>query len=452
MSRYQLKCLHADCGQTFERNDAIRLTCEGEVEGRHSAALLRPVYPKAQIEVRPSAPGIFAFDDWLPTWDFEIRSPIELGRPFCYRSTGLARRLGLSSLYIAFSGFWPERGPNLLSRSFKEFEAQATLARFLATDWLAPPLPLVISSAGNTANGFNLLSTLLDVPLYLVVPETGLHNLVLPIATHPFVVVVRGDYASAIEVADRIAGATGLLREGGARNVARRAGMGSVMLNAVAHPEQGSGRLFDHYFQAVGSGTGAIAAWESVLLLLADGRFGSTRTRIHVAQNAPYTPIVDAWRSRSKTIEAESEAITQLKIASVTAPVLTNRHPPYSLVGGMRDVLMESEGGAWAVTNFDLFHAARMFRECEGIDIGPAAAAAVDALHQAVRLNCVAADESVLLHVTGGGREIQQSGGDVFPIHPRLVIEPKDWRQAVDSIGHPAPVDVARIRERARVA
>ena len=35
------------------------------------------------------------------------------------------------------------------------------------------------------------------------------------------------------------------------------------------------GRIPDYYFQAVGSGTGAIAAWEANMRLIEDGRFGS---------------------------------------------------------------------------------------------------------------------------------------------------------------------------------
>jgi len=52
-------------------------------------------------------------------------------------------------------------------------------------------------------------------------------------------------------------------------NVARRDGMGTVMLEAAVT----IGRAPDHYFQAVGSGTGGIAAWEASLRLKQDGRF-----------------------------------------------------------------------------------------------------------------------------------------------------------------------------------
>ena len=87
------------------------------------------------------------------------------------------------------------------------------------------------------------------------------------------------------------------------------------MLHAVAHPDSGSGRLFDHYFQAVGSAAGAIAAWEAVELLLKDGRFGHTSTRVHMAQNEPFTPIPDSWERRSRTLARRSRALS-----SVTPP------------------------------------------------------------------------------------------------------------------------------------
>ena len=148
-------------------------------------------------------------------------------------------------------------------------------------------------------------------------------------------------------LAERVAQHCGLTRDGGVLNPGRRGGMGTVMLNAVCHPEQGSQRLFDHYFQAVGSGSGAIAAWEAVQLLLADGRFGDIATRIHVAQNEPFVPIVRAWREGVRELHSIPENEAHAQISAVSAMVLTNRKPPYSLAGGLRDVLRHSKGTAW---------------------------------------------------------------------------------------------------------
>lgn len=411
------------------------------MEGRHGPALLRAVYDQRQILVRPELPGIFPFADWLPVGNYFLNiQGGELGRPITYRSHGLAARLGIENLFIAFSGYWPERSANIVTRTFKEFECQASIARYLYVYQDSEPKPLIVASAGNTGNAYNLISYYLKIPFYLIVPEYGLEKLLLPIETTPCIVAVRGDYSDAIELADQLSARIGLARDGGVLNVARRAGMGAAMLNAVVNPVQGSGQLFDHYVQAVGSGSGAIAAWEMVQLLLADGRFGNTVTRMHIAQNNPFTPIVDAWHAGSREILSISEETAKERIHAVTADVLTHRKPPYGIHGGLYDMLQASRGMTWRVTNYNVFLAARMFREAEGIDIGPAAAVALDALRQAVQEGEIDKQDSVLLHVTGGGRESQYARGSTGRAKASLVVNRDELDKTVAFLGTPGKI------------
>jgi len=438
LGNYKLRCLHPACGILYDDDSDFRLQCDGEIAGDHGPALLQPVYENKRLYIRTELPGIFQYADWLPV-GFHYIDPAdnELGKPFAYKSQGLAKRLGLAELYIAFSGYWPEKGVNLLTRTFKEFECPASIVRFLLSDRGDGLLPFIVPSAGNTANGYNLITHLTGLPIYIVIPEAGLDKLLLPFETQPFVIMVRGDYSDAIDIAEQIAERTGLRREGGVRNVARRSGMSTVMLNAVVNPEQGTGTLFNHYFQAVGSGVGAIAAWEAVQLLLEDGRYGDTVTKIHMAQNIPYTPISDAWELGEGNLAQISEQEAKDRIYAVTSDVLTNRYPPYSIVGGDFDVLTASRGAAWKVSNYQVFHAARMFREAEGIDIGPAAAVAVDALRQAILVGQVESDERILLHITGGGKEIQYSKGPVYQVKPNVIVNPGEADRAIEMIGEP---------------
>ena len=441
MGKYKLKCSYPECGKEYEDDSDFRLQCDGEIGRDHGPALLQAVYEIKQIHVRDNLPGIFQYADWLPVKSYYIDpSGSRLGNPFSYKSEGLAKRLGLKELYIAFSGYWPERDANLLTRTFKEFECPASIVRYLMPYKEKNPSPFIVSSAGNTANGYNLVTHLTGLPLYLVIPEAGLDKLLLPFETNPFVIVVQGDYSDAIDLAGKIAENTSLKKEGGARNIARRAGMGTVMVNAVAHPEQGTQALFDHYFQAVGSGTGAIAAWEVVQLLLEDGRFGDTVTKIHMAQNIPYTPIPDSWELKERNLVQIPEQQAKEKISTVTASVLTNRYPPYSIAGGNFDVLNASKGSTWKVKNYQVFHAARMFRETEGVDIGPAAAVAVDALKQAVLSGKVKKNEKILLHITGGGKEIQYSKGPVYQVQPDIIVKPGELDRVIEKIGEPLQI------------
>ena len=130
------------------------------------------------------------------------------------------------------------------------------------------------------------------------------------------------DYADAIELGNTIAATEGFYPEGGARNAARRDGMGTTVLAAV----EASGRIPDHYFQAVGSGTGAIAAWEMSLRLQEDGRFGSGRMKLHLSQNAPFTPMTDAWEAGSRTLAATPDGRSLSR--AIRAPRAGKQEPP----------------------------------------------------------------------------------------------------------------------------
>ena len=435
MAEYQLQCAHPDCGRRYEKDDTFRLRCDEEISESHGPAFLRACYEAQRLEVRGDLPGIFNYSDWLPTGHVYI-SPVrlQLGGPCTYESQGLSKNLGLEHLFVAFSGYWPEKGATLVTGSFKEFEAQATIARSFSVFAPERPAPLVISSAGNTACGFNYVTSALGLPVYLVVPEAGVSELSVPVETAPTLIVVHGDYYDAICVAEQLATEKGLMREGGARNVARRAGLGVAALHSVAHPQQGSGVLFDHYFQAVGSGTGAIAAHEAFQLLRRDGRFGDRTTRVHMVQNAPFSPIVDAWEAGGRSFEAVEDLVAKERIPSVTAQVLTNRRPPYSIAGGVYDTLRDSGGNAWRVTNSQSYRAGMLFRELEGIDIGPAAAAAVAALQQAVSMSQVRREDRVLLHVTGAGGEKLRSEKQMHPVRPAFTITPEASHEFFDRL------------------
>ena len=404
---YRLRCL--ECGKTFSE-DAHRLACDEP----HGPAFLRTEYSVPQIAVRGDSPGMFRFGDWLP-----LRGPVKnTGVPAAFHSEKLGRALGLENLWIVFCGYWPERGAEMRTCTFKELEAPPVCSRFAGDG-----RTLVVASAGNTARAFAEICSRNDIPLALVVHEAGLDNLW---STHPFSDAVTlvgvddgADYFDAIQVADMIARRPGFAAEGGAKNVARRDGMGTALLAAAER----AGRIPDHYFQAVGSGTGGIAAWEAAGRLRADGRFGAAKMKLHLAQNHPFTPMTDAWAAGSRALLDVAEDELKARLARASAVVLSNRKPPYGIKGGVFDALTETEGRMYAVTNEEAGEAASLFERAEGIDLDPAAAVAVGALRQAAARKLVAPREMVLLNVTGGGKKRLSAE---FPIHrlaPRVVLK-----------------------------
>ncbi|HRY33925.1 MAG TPA: cysteate synthase [Bacteroidales bacterium] len=359
------------------------------------ATLLRAVYERRQLRLRGPGHGLYTFADWLP-----LRRQLQgSAAPVSYRSSGLAGALGLDDLWITFSGYWPERAALMRTCSFKETEAFAVCGRLKA----GLDKVLVVASAGNTARSFARVCSDNGIPLLLCIPEENMDALWFdkPLAACVKVLATAAgsDYYDAIHLSNLACRVEGFLPEGGARNVARRDGMGTTVLSAVTT----AGRIPDYYFQAVGSGTGAIAAWEANLRLIADGRFGHTKMKLMLSQNAPFQPMTDAWRLKSRQLPAMDEDEARRLAGKIDAKVLSNRKPPYSVRGGLFDALSDAGGQMLAITNDEARKASSLFQEKEGIDIHPAAAVAVASLIQALENGDIGRKTMIMLNITGGG-------------------------------------------------
>ncbi|KDE55317.1 cysteate synthase [Methanoculleus sp. MH98A] len=398
--KYLLHC--PGCGRLFP--DRYTLDCPSGCD-----ALLRTVYRERRL-ILQDLPGIFRYASWLPV---EGRLRIDAG-PVSYTSVGLARELGLPDLTITFSGYWPERGGRMETCSFKELEAQPTVLRLREKGAGV----LQISSAGNTGRAFCQASALTGAPVVVVVPASAADRLWTTVPSpNVCLVTVDGDYSDSIAFGREVCSLPGIVPEGGAKNVARRDGMGTVMLDGTLF----AGRLPDAYFQAVGSGTGAIAAWEAAERLVADGRFGTRLPTLHLSQNLPFVPMVRAWEAGRREIVPEGDMPeAEASIARVSAGVLTNRHPPWGVRGGVYDALAASGGRMYAISNDDARSAGRLFTETEEIDLDPAAAVAVASLIRAVEEGLIGPDEHILLNVTGGGYERAAEDLDRYPVEPYL--------------------------------
>ncbi len=413
---YTLQCTL--CGAEYSANP-FQLKCTVP----HEPALLRAVYRATALTVNPHLPGVFQFSDWLPVERWLDVS----GKPITYKGTRLGQYLGLEHLYISFNGYWPERDASLTTGSFKELEAPAVLARIPKDH----PRTLVLASAGNTGRAFATLCSALEIPLCLVLPEQNLQAIWSQAPFHPCVrlVVVAGggDYSDAIALAQLISQLDGYFPEGGAANVGRRDGMGLTVVDAAVT----LGHIPDHYIQAVGSGTGGISAWEANLRLLQDGRFGTRRMTLHLAQNLPFAPMVNAWAAGDRQLAPVSEAAAKKQIEGVAAKVLTNRSPAYALKGGVYDALKATRGHLYGVRNDAAALAQRLFRALEGIDISPASGVAVAALQQAVATQKIERGDSVLLNITSGGIDRLRQDYCLHHLRPSLTFSPSEIRADV---------------------
>ena len=375
-------------------------------------SMVRPVYEKKQLTVREGEGlGLYRYADWLPIKKM-LQNPSE---PVTYKSEKLAQRLGLNNLYITFNGWWPERNARMTTCSFKEMEAYSVCARL--GDELKDKV-LVVASAGNTARAFAKVCSDNGIRLLLCVPQDNIMALWFDKPLNPCVKLITtesgSDYFDAINLSNVVCELDGYLAEGGAKNIARRDGMGTTMMSATTF----IGRTPDFYFQAVGSGTGAIAAWEANLRFIEDGRFGSHKARLMVSQNKPFVPMYDAWRADSRPMLPYDADQARRDAAEICAPVLSNRKPPYSLAGGLYDALKDTNGDILAVSNAEANAAKSLFEETEGIDIYHAAAVATASLQQAIEKGVVKADDVVMLNITGGGESRFLAEHKIFNLLP----------------------------------
>lgn len=416
-SHYTLRCLAT--GESFSDELNPETGNYPLNPGASVPAFLRAEYTHRQLEPLDPALGIYRYAQWLPVRRIVPGS----SAPMTYRSVHLAQALGLQELHITFSGYWPEVGAYMRSGTFKECEAYSVAGR-LGAEFNAT---LVIASAGNTARAFHRVCSEHHIPLVIVIPEANLDKLWSSWDSSESVTIIAagdgGDYSDAIALADALCRLPGYVAEGGAKNVARRDGMATTMLSAATT----IGRIPDHYIQAVGSGTGAIAAWEANQRLVADGRFGSHLAKLHLAQNAPFTLLYDSWRRRNRDLAELDEELGKEQIRSIGATVLANRKPPYAPIGGLYDALLSSDGEMYSVDNRAADEASALFEELEGIDLEPAAAVATAALIKAVSDGEIPRENSVMLNVTGGGITRLKRERTTRQIEPDLILGRDQW-------------------------
>lgn len=381
-----------------------------------SPSLVRALYGNRFFTPDSSLDGLYRYACWMPIQ----RTLKHSCAPVTYKSKGLAAKLGLKNLYITFSGYWPKKGAKMKTCSFKETEAFSVCARLPKKSKQI----LVVQSAGNTARAFAQVCSDNGIPVVICIPQDNVHDLwfLKPLRSCVKIVATPAgtDYFDAITLGDKLCRNPRYLAEGGAKNIARRDGMGTTILSAV----EKIGRIPDAYFQAVGSGTGAIAAFENADRLEQDGRFGKNNMKVFACQNSPYTIMYDSWKAGSRELLPLTAETSRRNAEVILAKVLSNRKPPYSIAGGLYDTLKASGGDMFKVTNEEIVYWMLQFFNLEGVDIFPAAAAAVAGLSKAVEEGKVTKDETIMLNITGGGMLNATKKGFVHK-EPDLVLSPE---------------------------
>jgi cysteate synthase len=410
MTSYKL--INVATGRVFE--DSGWTLSDPEYE---KPSLVRTLYEKRVFENPDKRDDFYKYSCWLP-----VKRRLNGSAPtVTYKSRKLAALLKTDNLYISYSGYWPEIGAAMTTCSFKETEAYSVCARLNSDNKNV----MVVASAGNTARAFAKVCSENNIPLLIVIPEENLDAMWFSSPVNDCVKLVctpaGTDYYDAIDLSNKICKSPLFFEEGGAKNVARRDGMGTTVLSAVSE----IGEMPHYYFQAIGSGTGTIAAWEANLRLIADGRYGSRKMVLIPSQNCPFTPMYDAWCAGSRELLPVDDEDARCKALKIAAKVLSNRKPPYSIPGGLFDALQDTGGDIEMVTNDECKTACSLFEKTEGIDIHPAAGVALASMINCLKKGKAEKGKILMLNITGGGEKRFRKENNIYMLRPSMIIDNK---------------------------
>lgn len=206
-------------------------------------SLVRAEYESRKFNPRTDLDGFYRYADWLP-----IKRTLEKScPPVTYKSEALASHLGLNNLYVTFSGYFPKIGAGMETCSFKETEAYSVCARLPENN----DKIMVVASAGNTARAFAKVCSDNNIPLLISIPEDNINALWFTRPLNDCVKIIASpkgsDYFDAIALGDAVCRCDRFFAEGGAKNIARRDGMGTTLFVCRGNHRKDSGLIFPGY-------------------------------------------------------------------------------------------------------------------------------------------------------------------------------------------------------------
>ena len=395
MGKYTLKCIKTN--EIFDDDYTLHFSDDALIQAEYEREFT-PIDEK----------GVWRYFDWLPALEISDQT----AGTITYRAKELGELIGLSNLWIAFHGYWPEKGGICPTGSFKDMEAVPTIQRMKDHSCEG----MICASAGNTARAFTHFCAEDDFPLIVIVAEIHADRIwareKMNMDSVKMVVVKDGSYQDAKDIAKELSKKLpGWQLEGGAHNIARRDGIGSLILDSYEE----IGMLPDHYFQAVGGGPGPIGVYEMMERLINSGHYEGEVAKLHLSQNPEHCPIHNAWQRNSRELISSDFPKGE---AEVYSDYLLSETPAYSVEGGVFDVLEATDGETYVVEEDEAIKAGEMFEKSENIDVLSPAKVALASLIQATEKGTVHPDDCILLNVSGGGVERLKQERDTKVVTP----------------------------------
>jgi threonine synthase len=346
-------------------------------------------YDLTTVHLRDSTNPYVRFADLLPVADRSLLPSDATPSPTVH-ATELGRMLGMPWLYL-------KDETRLPTGTTKDRMASVALpylrecgVRGFAT-----------SSTGNSSTAYAYaISRIPELTLYLFTGSQFRDRVQADGGRQVVGFILKGaTFVEAFDAAREYANAHGLVSERGFFNPGRREGLKLAWLEAADQVP----RPIDWYVQAVSSAMGVYGVFKGAKELHALGRIDRL-PRLLCVQQETCAPMVSAWNDGAERIGPEHIVERPTGIAqAILRGNPTRAYPP------VREIVAESRGTFVAVDEDEIRHARRAVEELEGISPCFSAATAMAGLVKLRRVGELAADDTVLVNLTGSDRQAPAS-------------------------------------------
>ena len=352
--------------------------CLGPLEAVYDYARVRETLTREVIESRPR--NLWRYRELLPIAG-EPRTGFHSGFTPLVRAERLASRLGVRELYIK------DDSVNHPTLSYKDRVVSVAATRAMELGFKV----FGCASTGNLANSVSAHAARLGLQCFVFIPHDLERGKVLGSAVfRPRVVAVRGNYDDVNRLCTQIADRLGW----GFANINLRAYYAEgAKTMGFEIAEQLGWRFPQHIVSPVAGGTLLPRIARGLREFKEIGLVEGELPRIHAAQAAGCAPVVHALRDGVEFPEPVKPNTIAKSIA------IGNPADGFQVVRTVRD----TGGSGVASSDEEIVAAMQLLAEDEGIFTEPAGGATLAGAVSLIRDGRIAADESVVVVITGNG-------------------------------------------------
>ncbi|MBD2102974.1 threonine synthase [Leptolyngbya sp. FACHB-261] len=415
-----LKC--KECGAEYELK-AMHVCefCFGPLEVAYDYEALRRQVTRESIQAGPHS--IWRYRAFLPV---ESDNLIDVGTGMTplVKSNRLARRLGLSNLYIKNDAV------NMPTLSFKDRVVSVALTRARELGFTT----VSCASTGNLANSTAALAAHAGLDCCVFIPSDLEAGKVLGTLIYsPTVMAVHGNYDQVNRLCSEVANT----HKWGFVNINLRPyySEGSKTLGFEV-AEQLGWELPDHIVAPLASGSLFTKIYKGFQEFIKVGLVPEKAVRFSGAQAEGCSPIAQAYRENR-------DFITPVKPNTVAKSIAIGN--PADGVYAM-DIARKTNGNIESVTDAEIIAGIQLLAETEGIFTETAGGTTVAVLKKLVEAGKINPDEKTVVYITGNGLKTQEAVqgyvGEPLTIEPKLdsferalersrTLERLEWQQVL---------------------